>query len=68
MAEQPNPPATILPSTVIVLHPGAYNLRLGFASESSPFIIPHVIARRIYDAKASTFKITFINIILILSS
>lgn len=33
-------------STIIVIHPGSLYLRIGRATDSQPFIIPHVIARR----------------------
>lgn len=37
------------PAKVVVLHPGAYNLRVGIASESYPHVVPQIIARRIYN-------------------
>jgi actin-related protein len=47
---QVTPPAA---AKVIVLHPGSYNLRVGLASESYPHVVPHIIARRIYNQQVS---------------
>ncbi|XP_046542630.1 actin-related protein 8-like [Haliotis rubra] len=36
----------IQPATVVIIHPGSYNLRLGRASDPYPITIPHCVARR----------------------
>jgi actin-related protein 8 len=41
-AEQVSPD----PTRVIILHPGSYWLRFGFASDAFPCAVPHVIARQ----------------------
>ncbi|CAG8504899.1 10896_t:CDS:10 [Acaulospora colombiana] len=33
-------------SKVIVIHPGSKYLRIGYASEAFPYVVPHVIARK----------------------
>ena len=38
--------ASLEPTSVVVIHPGSLNLRIGKASDTSPITIPHVIARR----------------------
>ncbi|KAL8621355.1 hypothetical protein ACOMHN_053376 [Nucella lapillus] len=37
---------SIQQATVIVIHPGSYNLRLGRASDAYPVTVPHCIARK----------------------
>ncbi|KAK7483653.1 hypothetical protein BaRGS_00025086 [Batillaria attramentaria] len=37
----------IQPATVVVIHPGSYNLRIGRASDAYPVSLPHCIARKI---------------------
>ncbi|XP_041378504.1 actin-related protein 8-like isoform X2 [Gigantopelta aegis] len=34
------------PSSVIIIHPGSYNLRIGRASDTFPVAVPHCIARK----------------------
>ncbi|KAJ3367911.1 actin-like protein arp8 [Allomyces arbusculus] len=40
-------PATPEPTRVVVLHPGSRYLRLGFATDVVPKVVPNVIARRV---------------------
>ncbi|EDV27788.1 uncharacterized protein TRIADDRAFT_53825 [Trichoplax adhaerens] len=49
--ETVNEVPTISAQTIIVIHPGSLNLRIGLASHHQPITIPHVIARRCKNKK-----------------
>lgn len=38
--------ALVKPSEVVVIHPGSKNLRVGLATDTSPRVFPHCVARR----------------------
>ncbi|KAK7101992.1 actin-related protein 8-like [Littorina saxatilis] len=50
-ADDPISVEPIQQATVIVIHPGSYNLRIGRASDAYPVTVPHCIARRCTSAK-----------------
>lgn len=41
-------------STIVIFHPGSYNLRIGRATDVVPVTVPHCIARRIKDNRCNT--------------
>ncbi|KAL3851810.1 hypothetical protein ACJMK2_015515 [Sinanodonta woodiana] len=43
-------------NTVVIIHPGSLNLRIGRASDTFPVTIPHCIARKKKDASSTDYK------------
>jgi hypothetical protein len=35
----------------VVLHPGSHTLKLGMATDDLPVVMPHLVARRVYDVR-----------------
>ena len=45
--------------SVLVIHPGSANLRIGRVTDTTPEVIPHVIAYKQTNTSKQTFYISF---------